>query len=342
MMSVNLAEALLNNLPMPVFAIDNNGDILDLNKAASLLLPTGVNGITGRRLDAVFPDWAGLLAKMKSMPQGFTQDIRLGDLKIGRAHVMPLPDYGWSIAIYDITSFKEAERSQTNLLGEVTHDLKQPISAILSFLDIIQSSGELNDQQKRFIGRIRRTATRMSEQVLQLLDVAWIESGMKLSLHEVDLVNLTRNIMDDLGPYAAEKHIRLTLEVPGSIPVVTGDNNRLAQAITNLLTNAIKYSPENTTVTVKIWSEPGRTDLSVSDQGIGIAPEHWPHLFDRFFRVKNKDTRRIEGAGLGLYITRSIIEQHGGQITVESTPGKGSTFTIFLPVQQSLATDPQV
>src|SRR5262249_4233994 len=135
----------------------------------------------------------------------------------------------------------------------------------------------------------------------------------------------------DLEGRASAKSIRLTLEAPETLPNMIADQNRLGQAITNLVTNAIKYSPEGSTVTMKLRQDGDMLIFSVSDQGMGISPEHQSKLFQRFFRVPDKRIRQIEGTGLGLYITRSIVEQHGGHVSVESIPEKGSTFSVYLP-----------
>jgi signal transduction histidine kinase len=163
--------------------------------------------------------------------------------------------------------------------------------------------------------------------------VAWIDSGMTMTLTEVDLVSLARNAVEDLEPRAEVKHISLLLDAPSAVPPIMADSTRIGQVVTNLLTNAIKYSDEHTTVTLRIGAQDHAVTLTVSDQGFGISPENLPNLFQRFYRVQDRHTRRIEGSGLGLYITRSIVERHSGHITVESEPGKGSTFTVTLPLK---------
>jgi signal transduction histidine kinase len=163
--------------------------------------------------------------------------------------------------------------------------------------------------------------------------MAWIESGMKLTFVEVDLVTLAEAMIEDVEARATAKNITINLDAPNIVPSVVADNTRLSQVITNLLTNAIKYSPDNRTVTVTIATQADNVLLSVKDQGFGIAPENMHQLFQRFQRIHDKQTKQIEGTGLGLYISRSVVEQHGGRITVESAPGQGSTFTVYLPIK---------
>ncbi len=334
-MHTNLLDALMNSIAMPVLAVDDYGHVLLLNQPARDLLPPDTTETTGKKLDTLFPQWKPLLDALKASKSAFRQEVDLGNGRTGEANVTPIASYGWAITIYDLTAFKDIQADKNNLLNEVTHDLKQPLAAIISFADIVQGSGELNDKQKQFLNRIRMSASRMSEQVHQMLDVAWIESGMKLSLADVDLVALVRTTLDELETRAAEKHIQLVLDAPEPVPALTADASRLSQVITNLLTNAIKYSGQDSTVTVKVWADANTVHLSVADQGMGIQPEHLPHLFGRFYRVKDKKTRLIEGTGLGLYIARSIVEQHGGQIDVQSEVGQGSVFSLALPLAQA-------
>ena len=334
-MAHDLASTLLNSLLMPVVAIDKRGHIVTLNAAARQLLRPGSAEPVGADASAMFPAWSPVLKDVKAHPEGFRAEIALDQTHVAEIIVSPISDHGWAIALHDVSRYKEVEARKNNLLGEVTHDLKQPLAAILSFSDIVQASGELNAKQAQYLDRVRSAASRMSEQVHQLLDVVWIEAGMRLTLVEVDLANLVRITLDDLESKAAAKQITLVFKPPSELPTLVADGVRLGQVVANLINNAIKYSANETRIVTSIKSTKGMLVLSVKDQGIGIAPEHLPKLFQRFYRVQDKQTRKIEGTGLGLYISRSIVEQHGGHITAESEPGKGSTFTVYLPQHPS-------
>jgi two-component system phosphate regulon sensor histidine kinase PhoR len=330
-----LSLALLNSIPLPVIAVDGQGHLLGLNDAASRLLPPEATKPLGQRFDVLFPNMKVLLNGLKGDKATFRHEITLGENGVAEASVTPMPGRGWAITIYDVTEHKDVQARKNQLLGEVTHDLKSPLTAILSFTDLVRAAGELNDRQEQFLTRIRATASRMSEQVHQLLDVVWIESGMKLTLTEVDLLGLVKSTLAEVEPRAAAKHMKLVLDAPEGVPALTADGTRLSQVIANLLNNAVKYSDDGTTVTVKVWAEPEQVAVSVRDQGFGIPQEHLEQLFERFYRVRSQQTRQIEGTGLGLYIARSIVEQHGGQVAVESEPGVGSTFSAYLPLKRS-------
>src|SRR5258708_32677600 len=331
----DLSNALLNSLSTPIVAIDKRGRILTLNEAARQLLPAGDPEPLGADARAIFPALSSILKDIKTHREGFRGEIALDPTHVAEISVTPIPSQGWAIALHDVSRYKEVEARKNNLLGEVTHDLKQPLAAILSFSDIVQASVDLNSKQAQYLDRVRSAASRMSEQVHQLLDVVWIEAGMRLTLVEVDLANLVKTTLDDLESKAAAKKIALVFKAPPEVPTLVADGVRLGQVVANLINNAIKYSATETRIVTSITSNKRSCVLSVKDQGIGIAPAHLPNLFQRFYRVQDKQTRKIEGTGLGLYISRSIVEQHGGHITAESEPGKGSIFTVYLPQHPS-------
>lgn len=332
-MQVSLHDSLLNSVSCAIIAIDPRGQILDLNRAARDLLPSSEVEPVGKALTALFPEWGTLLDGLADNSTHHWQgEARLPGGETGHLSLNPIPGYGWSITVHKLASSESLEGDQAQILGEITHDLKEPLTAILSFADLVTASGELNDKQSKFLERIRGAATRMSDQVYQLLDVVWIESGTGLTLAPTNLLNMLKTTMDLIEPRASAKHIRLILDAPSELPLVNADLKRLERAIANLVNNAVKYSDENKTVTIQVRIEGNELAIAVHDQGIGIAPENLSRLFDRFFRVQDQKTRHSDGTGLGLYVTKSIVEQHGGRITVESTVNVGSTFTVYLPL----------
>jgi signal transduction histidine kinase len=320
-----LSETLLNSIYIPIIAADDNGNILSQNSAAAGLLGDSPN------LRDLFPNWERLVAGLRANPAACEHEISPVENRVFEAIFSPLPDHGWAVTLYDISERRAADQRKNHVLGEVTHDLKNPLAAILSFADVVRASGDLNNNQAKFLERIKTTASRMAEQVHQLLDIAWIDKGMQLSLSELDLLELIKRTLEDVEPLAAAKNNMLTLNAPPSVPFITADYARLTQVFTNLLTNAIKYSNANTAISVQMRVIPEEIAVMVTDKGAGIASEHLDRLFEQFYRISSPQTRGIEGTGLGLFITHSIVEQHGGRITVESTEGIGSTFTVYLP-----------
>src|SRR5258706_292099 len=171
-MAPSLPQALLKSLSLPVLAIDYGGYVLELNDAAQSLLP---NNSIGKRLGDLLPGLADVIAGLDSTSEGLRQEVTFNETQHAELTILPLPGYGWSVTLYDISARKLADKAKVDLIGEVAHDLKQPLAAVLSFSDVMQASGDFNPQQMKFLDRIRGAAMRMTEQVHQLLDMAWIE-----------------------------------------------------------------------------------------------------------------------------------------------------------------------
>jgi signal transduction histidine kinase len=224
---------------------------------------------------------------------------------------------------------EEATRLKDDFLSAAAHDLKTPLTTLVAQAQLIERRARRNGSagtDLEGIGRIVREAIRLRDLVLELLDASRAEQGRLVAQREpVDLVELARA--------SCERHTARPCILHAQGPVIGEyDSVRISQLIDNLIENAIKYSPAPTPVTVRVRQEYGESLLSVSDQGIGIPAADLPHIFDRFYRATNVDDRRFSGMGLGLYICKSIVMQHGGRLWVESTPNRGSTFHAALPL----------
>lgn len=226
------------------------------------------------------------------------------------------------------------QQAQTDFVSTVSHELRTPLTSIKGFADTILRSGERLDagQQKRYIGIIKDQADRLTRLVEDLLAVSRLESKkMQFTIRAIDLPEtierVLRNMTDKIGGH------RIVVDLQAALPHVWADADRIEQILTNLIDNAIKYSPSDTTVTIAAYEkrENGEVvEFSVSDEGVGIPAEHLSKIFTKFGRLDNPLVRQTEGSGLGLYITRSLVLALGGQIEVESKPGK-TTFTVQLP-----------
>jgi signal transduction histidine kinase len=223
--------------------------------------------------------------------------------------------------------------SQIDLMGTIVHDLKTPIAAIKSYADLIEQSGELNERQTRYLHRILAATQNMTNLVNDLLDLVWIESGMELKKMPCNVRDLARAQIHILDDFAAESGVTLSMIAGDDLMPVQADERRLNQVLGNLIVNGIKYNRPHGTVTVHIKCENDLLCVKIEDTGMGIAAEDLPHVFERFFRTASAEASRIEGTGLGLAIAKAIVERHGGTISVESAPGKGSTFWFTLPIR---------
>jgi PAS domain S-box-containing protein len=229
---------------------------------------------------------------------------------------------------------QELDRLKSAFVGSVSHELRTPLTAIKGYAEFLEDGigGELPAPQQTFVGEILQGAARLERLVDDLLDFARMESGdFKLVLAESDLVAKVRAIAHAFKPQALEGAITLSLDVPDAPVPLRMDAGRIEQVLNNLVGNALKFTPPGGRVTVTVRPGAEAVRVEVADTGDGIAPDHLPHLFDRFYQVDNTSTRQVGGTGLGLTISKALVEAHGGTIGVESTPGRGSTFWFTLP-----------
>jgi signal transduction histidine kinase len=222
---------------------------------------------------------------------------------------------------------------QSDLIAEIVHEMRTPLTAIISYADLLQRPNATPDQCCQFAGIIQHEADRISGIASSFLDLARLESGRAhLTKGRVDPNTVIYMAVNVLTPQADDKQIGLLVDVPGDLLPVVGDAQRLHQVMLNLVGNAIKYCRAGDSVTIKAESKKDRLTISVADTGSGIPADALPHIFERFYRVPGAESK-ASGTGLGLTITRKIIEAHGGEITVSSEEGHGATFTFTLPME---------
>lgn len=231
---------------------------------------------------------------------------------------------------------EEASLAKTHILSTATHELKTPLTSIIGYIDIVllrqNKIGTLNEKQQRYLQTAQRNSYRLKSLVDDLLDISRIESGgLELTPAELELWPEIEEIVTAMQTQIDEKNIDLILDIPQDICPVLADKLRLCQVLTNLLSNACKYSSQGARVTIRVREEDAGVRIDVSDTGMGISPEDQERLFTKFFRADNSSTREVSGSGLGLYITKHLIEAHGGRIWASSQIGQGTTFSIIWP-----------
>lgn len=238
------------------------------------------------------------------------------------------------LIIFYMVQAHSVQQAQTEFVSTVSHELRTPLTSIKGFADTILRAGDRLDhgQQRRYVGIIKDQADRLTRLVEDLLAVSRMESKkLQLTIRAIDLKEAIQRVHRNLAEKA--RHHKFIEIIPPGLPPVWADADRLEQILTNLIDNAIKYSPADTTVRIVVRDVPGTPEMvefSISDQGVGIPQEHLPEIFSKFSRLDNPLTRQTEGTGLGLYITRSLVLALGGQIKVSSSPGS-TTFTVQLP-----------
>jgi heavy metal sensor kinase len=221
---------------------------------------------------------------------------------------------------------------QRRFVADASHELRTPLAVMRAELEVaLRTHGP--DDDREVLASAAEEVARMSKIVDDLLTLAHRdENRLELLLEPVDLGEIAGGVAAQLRPLADEAKVRLTVEAaPGA--VVLADRTRLTQVVSNLVDNAVKYTGAGGTVQVEVWAEPDGAGLAVGDTGAGIAPEHLPKVFDRFYRLDAARTRAQGGSGLGLAICRELVEAHGGRLWAESSLGVGSTFSLALPIQ---------
>jgi signal transduction histidine kinase len=266
-------------------------------------------------------------------PDAFSED----DL----AFVTRLADHA-AIAIENARLYQQAQaanQAKTEFMSVASHELKIPMTSIKGYAKLLTlgTGGDLNDNQRKFLDIISANVDRMDRLVADLLDVSRIEAGrLRLEMGPVDLCEVIETVIQSVKAQIEAKQLSLKVEIPASLPPIWGDRGRLIQILTNLVSNAYKYTPNDGEIHITVdgqadSSSPDRLTVSVRDTGLGISPEDQQKLFTKFFRADDPRVRDVPGTGLGLSITKSLVEMHKGEIWFESAPDQGTIFTFTLP-----------
>ncbi|GKS57000.1 hypothetical protein YTPLAS18_05270 [Nitrospira sp.] len=233
---------------------------------------------------------------------------------------------------------QELDKLKSAFVSIVSHELRTPMTAIRGYIDNMLDglAGPLTEKQGHYLNRVKVNADRLTHMIAELLDLSRIEAGkVELSLSEVDLRTLAIDVLDEFQRMAQDKGVTVAMAAPETVPLFSGDRNKLHQVLTNLVGNALKFTPSEGRVEVSLSQpEPGILQVDVTDTGFGIPAEELPRIFEKFFRGHTVPPE-ARGAGLGLAIVRTLIELHGGRVWVESTVGAGSRFSFRLPLRPS-------
>src|SRR5262249_45308398 len=228
----------------------------------------------------------------------------------------------------------ESNRLKSDFLGTMSHELRTPLNSILGFSDVLLSSDLLNDKQHRWVQNIQTSGQKLLALINDILDLAKIEAGkMQVRIEEFNLQDVCEGLLNMFRQMAEKKNIDLRGQIDPAIPALRQDVTKLQQILQNLLSNAVKFTPEGGRVLLQAETDARHVILTVSDTGVGIAPEEQELVFQKFRQSGNPLTREHAGTGLGLSIVRELCKLVGGEITLHSELGRGSTFTVRLPLQ---------
>jgi signal transduction histidine kinase len=230
----------------------------------------------------------------------------------------------------------ESNRIKGDFLATMSHELRTPLNSVLGFSEVLLSSEPLNEKQKRWAGNIQSSGEQLLALINDILDLAKIEAGkMQIRIEEFSILDVFEGMLNMFRPMAERKNLDLRTQVETNIPLLRQDPGKLRQILSNLLSNAIKFTPEGGRIVVRAEADPVYIGITVTDTGVGIAPEDQELIFEKFRQAGNPLTREHAGTGLGLSIVRELTKLLGGEVTLQSELGRGSTFTVRLPIHLS-------
>jgi signal transduction histidine kinase len=347
-------QAILESIADGVLVADSSGQVILANMAASVILEIdrsrlqgkalhellGLYGATGDDWIATIDQWARSAPTDDQRPY-LADRLTLGDkaVSLSLSPVFARNQFFGTVSIFrDVTKEVEVDRMKSEFVSTVSHEMRTPMTAIKGYADLMLmgASGTLSPMQTRYLGIIRNNANRMTSLVNDLLDISRIESGKtELELQPVNVAQLigqvvTSHLHDRMKQ--ENKQLNVTTNVPDELPPIEADPARLTQMLANLIDNAYHYTPQEGAIEISARAHSGRIVINIKDTGIGIAEEEKPKIFERFYRSEVDMVQRTPGTGLGLAIVRSLVDMHSGTIDVKSELGKGSVFTLTLPV----------
>jgi signal transduction histidine kinase len=347
-------EAILESIADGVIVADNQNKVDIANLPACNILDIPRNQLLGKSINELLGlyghfgeswihtinDWANNADRIEQWT--YLADQLVIEDKFVSVHLSPvLSDnqfYGTVSIFRDITKEVEVDKLKSEFVSTVSHELRTPMTSIKGYADLMLmgAAGTMTDPQIRYLQVIKNNADRLHMLVNDLLDISRIETGKTgLDLRPLDIPQIIAQVVDGHlhGRIQHEaRSLNVTTEIAPSLPLVNADHARITQVLTNLLDNALNYTPDDGQITIMAKATHSYVHISVKDTGIGISKENQEKIFDRFYRAEDSEVQRIPGTGLGLAIVRSLIDMHGGRLKVESELGKGSTFTFNLPV----------
>ena len=330
-------SAVLATMADGVLVTDPAGRVTLLNPAARELLAIGPASAEGSRLIELVRDHEIHRLATRCQADKSRQQEEISLLQPRRyisAIATPLDDTGARgvlLTLHDLTRIRQVETSQKEFVSNVSHELRNPMASIKAMVETLES-GAVDDPQVAadFLGRMRGDVDRINGLVNDLLELSRMESGQfTIEAEPVPLAPLVQGIRKQFWETAAAREVALDSQIPDDLPLLLADGDKLSQVMVNLVENALKFTPPRGRISIAAQPKADWVEVRLSDTGVGVAAQHLPHIFERFYKVNR--SRRDGGTGLGLAIVKQLVEAHGGQITVESREGEGCAFTFTIP-----------
>ncbi|MFR1672830.1 MAG: ATP-binding protein [Candidatus Gastranaerophilaceae bacterium] len=347
----NKLEAILMSIANGVVVCDENDNVVLLNNHAQKLLEVEDNQMLNTKIQQYIDTegnfcFSEKIEEFKDTPLEIIEKKPIEfninvDKRVIKSIISPMftrnKDYvGYIIVLIDMTKEAEMDEMRSTFISNVSHELRTPVTVLRSYIDTLYNYGNDFDYetQKEFIGTINQEIIRLNSMVNDILDFSRMESNAQMEKTLNNITEVVETCVNQVQVLTKDRNLTISISKDENIPDILFNYDGIERALTNLISNAIKYSPDNGTISVKISNiNNEEIEVTVSDEGCGIAPEHQKKIFDRFYRVEN-NIHTIKGTGLGLHLVKTTIEKyHNGKIFVNSQLGKGSTFGFRLPVR---------
>ena len=330
----NRLESIIANIQDGVIVIDEKNVILFVNQAIRDIFDLQLDSLVGKRLkDAI--DNAELHALLDRTESGTLKyhEINFDDGRVFNAQYASIPRIGAAITLQEISYLKELDRLKNDFISTVSHDLRSPLTAITGYVELLERTGPLNENQTDFLNRLRESVRHITNLVNELLDLGRLDAGFDTRREYVQLKDVLQYSLKMFEEQIQEKNIKLVTDISDTMQEIRVNPIRIRQMLDNLVGNAIKYTPQNGTVKIHMSTQNDQVIFKVEDNGPGIQPEEQGKVFDKFYRASTAPDN-VEGTGLGLAIVKSIVDSHQGRVWVDSIVGSGSTFTVLLPLHE--------
>ena len=340
--SEDIENQLINEIEDYILFINSFNAISAANKAAKSFY----GDIIGKNLSSFLraPDLLDKIEKCRDerVNEYLEFEINLPTYSFFRLTIVPLSQKNVLIVVKDYTDVKKSEQLRSDFVANVSHELKTPLVSIKGFLETISNSAKDDPKaQEKFIKIMQEQANKMEILILDLMSLSRIEMQEHIQPDgKVDMKEIISNIQNIPNKILSNKNININFKIEDNLPFVRGDYDKLSEVVQNIYDNAIKYTKENTTIDILLKSNPekfsnGSVFLSIKDEGIGIAKEEIHRVTERFYRSTNAKKNMIQGTGLGLAIVKHIVNQHRGELEINSRLNEGSEFIIHLPLYET-------
>ena len=332
----SLLSVVMETMADGVIVLDPDSRIRLINRAAQWLLDADIHSTYGRPLAEIVRDHELLELAANSAQTGQIQRAEIELLHQRRflyaiaAPISTDPRRGVLLTLQDVTPLRLAQTTRREFVSNVSHELRTPLASVRAMVETLDG-GAIHDTEvaRDFLSRIESDVERMTAMVDELLELSILESGqMPIHLAPVELCDVAGKVIERFETRAGSRGVKLLSRIPYDLPYLMADAGKLDQILTNLVENALKFTPEGGHISLSAKTTREGVRIEVADTGIGIPREHLPHIFERFYKVDR--SRRDVGTGLGLAITRRLAEAHGADISVSSVEGEGSAFTFTL------------